>query len=121
MANEASLSVSMTYAKSNVDSITRSKSMTVTVSGVVLIHNVQAVGTSEEALLLGDVAAGGWCYIENLDATNYVTVKSATSVAPLIRMKPTEAALFRLDAGATAPYVQANTSSCNVEYMLLSD
>lgn len=121
MANEMGVTVSATYAKGSVDSFTRSKTFNVTVSGTVLCHSVLSVTTSEMALPLNSVAAGGVLVIENLDPTNYVTVKSATGVAPLVRLKPGEQWMFRLDAGATAPFVQANTSAVVIEYTLFSD
>lgn len=81
----------------------------------------QAVGTAEEALVLGDVAAGGWVCVKNHGPTNYVQIKAATGETPLIRLKVDEFCLFRLDAGATAPFVQANTAGVEIEYLLLVD
>lgn len=93
--------------------------VSITWTGNNFLQNRQTVGTTEEALVLGDCGAGGWVIMVNRDATNYVKVRAATGAADLVRVRAGEGALFRLDAGATAPFVIADTAPCELEYVLL--
>lgn len=88
------------------------------VSGTAAIQNVIAVGTTDETLALGDISTIGWVYMRNLDATNYVTVGSDGTLYP-IKLKPLEPMLVRWNAAAI--HVKANTASCQLEYVLISD
>jgi hypothetical protein len=122
MANELTLSASFSFDKSGGDSFDeRVSELTVTVTGGNAIRHVQSVGTSEEAIVLGDVTPGGWCFVENLDATNFVEIRSGTGATDLIRLKAGEFALFRMSADASAPYAIADSSSCDVLFLLMED
>ena len=59
MASELNLSITFEYRKGST-SLTLSPDATVTVAGTVALHNRQVVGTSEEALVLGDVSSPGF-------------------------------------------------------------
>lgn len=93
--------------------------ISVTWTGNNALHNRQTVGTTEEALVLGDCGAGGYFIVVNRDASNYVRIRPATGATDLVRLRAGEAACFRLDAGATAPFVIADTAPCEIEYVLL--
>jgi len=122
MANELTLSTSMSFAKGTIPAHTLSEAgKFVSVTGSKFFHNVQAVGTSEEALLLGDVTAGGHIMLINRDSTNFVNVKVATAGAIFAKLKPLESMRLRLGSGATAPFVIADTASCNVEVFAVED
>jgi hypothetical protein len=73
----------------------------------------------KEALVLGDVATPGYVLMHNLDATNFITVLPDNTGAAVVKLKPGEYALFRL--AAAAPFVQADTAGCNLEYFLIPD
>jgi hypothetical protein len=64
----------------------------------------------------------GWCRIVNTDPTNYVTYgpKSGGAMIPFGRLKPGEAAVFRLEPGITLT-VTANTAACKVQITILED
>ena len=120
MANELTLSASVSYEKGNVEEISRAiSSLLATVSGSGFIHNVQAIGTSEEALNLAAVTiAGGWAFLKNLDDTNYLEVRSGTGASnDIIRLNAGEFALLRWGSDITAPYAIANTAECLLEYI----
>ena len=119
MANEITLTASLAFAKGSV-SVSLSKSaaqFSVDAGSHKYYSGMQTVGTSEEALELGDIATGGYCLLINRDATNYVSVRAGTGAANLIKLKAGEAALFRCEAAA--PYVIANTAACLVEVLLI--
>src|SRR3990167_4168263 len=122
MANELTLSIKATYAKSGTE-ITfpdpAHQSIQSTVTGSRFLVMRQAVGTSEEALELGDISTGGYCVMFNRDATNFVSIRPATGAANTIRINPGEFAVFRFGSGATAPFAIADTAAVDVEYFLL--
>lgn len=119
MANEITLNLRLDYASGNIADKIVIDNLSVTTSTTTLIHNRQAVGTSEEALLLGDVAAGGYLIGVNRGATDYIEIRNATGGGDLIRMKPGEPCCFRLSSDATAPFVISDGTGSTFEYLLL--
>ena len=117
MANELKLSVRMRLAKGELKKSFTSGSLSIDVAGENVIDNVQAVGTAEEAIVLGDSAAGGYCIAQNVDATNYVSLRRATGEGNFIRINPGQIAVFRLEAAA--PCAIANTAACNVRFIVI--
>lgn len=83
---------------------------------------VVGVGTSEEVIDLGDVATPGFCVLQNLDDTNYVTwgPESGGAMVAAGRIKAGETAVLRLDPSATYRW-QANTAECLVKLLALED
>lgn len=124
MANEATVTVSLSYANpaANIISNTRtSGAVSVNVAAAPYEQNVQSVGFASRAVLgLGGVSTVGYCLLHNADATNYIQVFPNATDAACLRLKAGEWALLRFDQGAT-PNVQANTAACNLEYFLLSN
>lgn len=119
MANELTLSgLTISFTKANVPS-TNVVVGTIqpTVSGTQWMDNTQAVGTSEEAILMGDVAAGGYCLIQNMDTTNFVSIRQATGAANFIKLLAGEWCVFRLSPDASAPFIIADTGACNVRIL----
>jgi len=122
MASEITISTSLEFAKGGVGSTLSDASLTFDVSGTDYVQGTQNVGTSEEALGLGDAGSGitpGYCYIKNTDATNFVSIRSGTGAANTIKLKAGEVALFRFEA--TAPFVIADTGSVMIDYLLIED
>lgn len=74
------------------------------------------IGTSEEAISFGDLTTPAWIFIQNLDATNYVTwgPTSGGAMVAVGKLLPGEFALYRMAASVTLR-MQANTAACNVE------
>lgn len=117
MADEVTVTTSLQFAKGNVDLTLSDAAKTFDVTGTRYVRGVQAVGTSEEALDMGDISDPGWAYFRNLDASNYVEIFAATGETACIRLNAGESCCFRLVA--TAPFVQADTSSVDLEYMIV--
>lgn len=79
-----------------------------------IFKRVVDVGTSEETLTFTDITTPGWCYLINLDSTNYVQVGVSTGVY-FTRLKAAEpGGLFRLENAATTLYLKANTATCKI-------
>lgn len=120
MANELQLSASMRFTKGAIDVIFNRLNLLFTVSGTDFAWKSQEIGTSEEAISLGDCAAGGYILIYNADATNFVSIRAATGGTNMVRLKAGEIALFRFDAtGAAAPFAIADTAAVIVQYLLV--
>lgn len=122
MANELSVINYVTFAKSGLPSKTLgdTTAFTITVSGSFVFENIQTVGTSEEALEKTGISALGWCYMKNLDATNFIKVRSGTGGTDMLKIKPGEAIAFRWMTGLT-PYVIADTAACRLHYCIFND
>lgn len=117
MANELTLSASLKFVKGSTDRSFSKSGIQLDVSGTEFTNKSQTVGTSEEAIELGDVATPGYILIFNKDATNYVSVRSGTGAANLVKIPPGGIALFHCEA--SAPYAIANTASVQIEYLLI--
>lgn len=121
MANEIALNASLTFKKNGVEE-SLSKTSSITVSGKRCIRHVQNIGTSEEAMVIGELATLGYCMIRNMDSTNYVEIRSGTGTANFMKLKAGESAgPFRFGSGATAPYAIANTAAVDIEYLIIED
>lgn len=124
MANELVLNLRAVFTKSG-ESITfpdtNAQEIEITVSGTRYLVNRQSVGTSEEALELGDLSTGGYLIGVNRDATNYMEIRSGTGATDLVKLKAGEVCCFRVSGDAAAPYVIANTAAVEFAYVLLSD
>lgn len=82
------------------------------------------IGTSEENIAFGDISTLGWCYLKNLDPTNFVKWGASATTptqATVGRLNPNEpGALFRLEPGITLR-MQADTASCRVLILAFED
>lgn len=117
MANEATMVASLKFVKDTTDKeLSLVKILDVTGTDYNLAS--QTIGTSEEALALGDVAVGGLVLIINRDSTNYVEIHAtgAQSTA-MIKINAGEPALYR--TSSTAPFATANTSAVIIEILIL--
>lgn len=124
MAAELTLQIKASFVKGGT-TITfpgdeDSQSITITVSGSRFIQMRQSVGTSEEALDLGDIATGGYFVAVNRDSTNYVELRSGTGATDFIRLNAGEVCAFRISGDASAPFAIANTAAVELEYFLLA-
>ena len=117
MANEITVQVSLAVNKGLL-SAARQVAHQVGMAGSAMQHGVQAVGTSKENLVLGDVTDPGYVLMRNLDATNAV-VFGADADSPFGMMKAGETALFRM--AGTLISCKADTAAVNIEYWVLSD
>jgi hypothetical protein len=117
MANELTVSMSMQFRKGTVATGMSKTGMEITVAGDQVTHNIQEIGTTQEALDMGDITAPGYAFFYNHDATNPVELRSGTGAADMIRLKPLEFCCFRLEA--TAPYAIATTAAVQLEYMII--
>jgi hypothetical protein len=117
MANELTLSASVRFSKGGI-SVSEGKSgVQLDVAGDDFVTKTQNVGTSEEALNLGDITTPGYVLMRNTDPTNFVSVRSGTGAANLIKIPAGGIALFMCEAAA--PFVIANGAAVKIEYTMI--
>lgn len=120
MANELTISASLTYADSFdvAESVTK-QNFQRTPATLKPVKTIQTINTSETALLLGDgnTLTGGDMWVRNLDATNYVEIKVAAAGAIFCKLLPGRFCLVPPGSGMTAPVAIANTAAVKVEIM----
>lgn len=81
------------------------------------LKTVQNIGITEEALIIGDGSAFGLLWVLNLDAVNFVNIKTGTGGTIFSKLLPGQFCLVPLGSGAQAPFAIADTAACNVEVM----
>lgn len=120
MANEITTAFTLNYSKNGIEE-SRTLSDEITVSGDDYIAGTESVGTTEEALEMGDVGTAGWAYFKNIDATNYVElgIVGSGTFYPFAKLKAGESCVLRL--GTSTPYAKANTAACRLEYKIYED
>lgn len=114
MANEITIAATLSIAR-NGATLVGSGNFNIDQVGLASASNVQAIGTTTEALDIGDITAIGFLFVKNLDATNYVELGLVTPVSAadaFITLRPNEFALVptRLEA----IYAKANTAPVNL-------
>lgn len=120
MANEITISSGLQAIKGNANITINLQTKQADWAGTRFIRNVQAIGTSYEAITVSDVSTAGYAYFTNIDATNYVEigVEVAAAFYPLVR----------IDAGKTAGpfrlstltiFGRANTAAVNLDLTIL--
>ena len=108
----------LAYTKANTGSTTVTvPALSITVTGGGYMDNVQSIGTTEEAILLGDITAGGWYFVQNLDATNFVSLRQGTATANMIQLLAGEWCLFRMSPSTAAPFAIADTGAVLTRFL----
>ena len=120
MANEVTYHSSLAYEKGDGDSFDFGE-LTSTMTGTKGHRSRQTVGTSEEAIGLGEVPAGSARFIcKNMDATNKVLIAPAAGAAYLIEVWPGEVSgHIRFLSTVTAPVAKSSASTVDFIYVLV--
>ena len=114
MASEMTLSFGMSVTKSNLKYSNPPHSLILDLTGTRYLVNCQRVGTSDEALVVGDLATAGYAWFKNLDPTNYVQIGLAASYT--IRLKALQESLVPIDT--LSLFAKANTAECLLQYVI---
>lgn len=117
MANELTVSASLRFSKSGREASQSYSGIQVDVTGDKVTRIIQEIGTSEEALDIGDIGTAGYVLIKNLDDDNFVEIRPGSGTADLIKIGAGEIALFRL--ALNGPYAIADTAACDLEITLI--
>lgn len=122
MANEIQVSIVVTFSKSSVsDGFNFAFTPTWSASPPKVTRTVQALSTSEEAIILGEATGGGGVVgLRNLDATNDIHIRQATGAANFLTLKPGEGWVFRWSTSTTAPFAIAAAGTPALEIITLA-
>jgi hypothetical protein len=119
MANEISLNGRISFSKSS-SSGGLSCDVFPTFAGSKFTRGRQAIGTSEEAIQLGEATGGGgWFFAVNRDGTNSIHIRQASGAANFCTLGPGEFCSFRFSTATTAPYAISSASTPELEYIVL--
>lgn len=115
MANEITLGVTGRVVNGSfVDTIGTNGNLQIDQAASGADGGVVSVTTSETTISLSRLGTEGYCFLRNLDATNYVEFgPDSTGMVAVGKLKPGEFALLRLKPGITLK-AQANTATCKV-------
>ena len=120
MASEITVNASLVYE--DTEDVAASLANTDDIINVTTkkpVRNRQTITTSEVAINLGGIASLGWMMFKNLDATNYIEIKTGTGGTVIGKMLAGESyGPVRCGSGITAPFAQANTASCDMEVLI---
>lgn len=119
MANEITLTAKLKFSKNSTTERLEAEGVSVDVTGTVVLHHRQKIGTVEETLYLGDAGVGGYFMGINRHATAIIELRSGTGATDLVRFSPGKPNLFRISPDATAPYVISDVNNAELEYMLV--
>jgi len=118
MANEITYTGGLTVANGAHTPPSISESGTADQAAIGLVHNVQSIGTSAEALVTGDISTAGWAFFKNLDSTNFVTLFDADSASEdLIKILAGDSA-GPFNLGTKTISAKADTATCKLEYWI---
>jgi len=120
MANEISYHGSLAYEKGDSDSFDFGEAVA-TMTGTKGHRSRQTVGTTEEAIGLGEVPAGSaWFICKNMDATNKVLIAPAAGAAYLIEVFPGQTCgPIRFLSTVTAPVAKSSASTVDFIYLVV--
>lgn len=77
------------------------------------------IGTTEEDIeIAADVVDAGWFWLKNCDATNFVQVGFATG-SYFLRVPALCAMLVHLEPSVSHIFLKADTSACNVSFVVM--
>jgi hypothetical protein len=121
MAAELKVFTSVAFAKGGTSFAAEDAApVAITVAGSKAIKHRQTIGTSEEAIVLGEVTpAGAYYKFTNRDATNYASIRMSSGGANAVQIGPGESACGRFPVGVTAPFAIANSAPVDIEYVLI--
>lgn len=119
MADEITAKVYLDVNKTGVPQVTKAPGqISITMTGTNLILATQEIGTSAEAIVLGEVGTPGMCLLHNSDDTNFVEIGHDNGGFETdIKMLAGEWALFRMNNAA--PQAKADTAAVVLEYFII--
>lgn len=121
MANEITVSSTLSFAKGLLSAIMSIKDSQFLMTGTKYIRSSMAVPTTAggTAIPKGSIGTPGWFFIRNNDQVNFVTILSAAAGTVLLKLKPNEFAMGRFSVAA--PAALSDTAICEIDYLIIED
>jgi len=123
MADELTVNISAQLLNGNLDRAFTKTGLQFTQDAQGANGVVVSIGSgAEEDIVHAEIGTLGWCFLFNLDDTNFVTYgpNSAGSMVPFGRIEAGEPAAFRLEPGITIR-AQADTAAVELDVLILED
>ena len=125
MANEFTVSALLKIDKGFLTDTKNTSNLKVDQTGDGAAGGVQNIGTSAEAIDVGDVSTLGLAYFRNLDDTNFVQIGQdigGGGFNEFFKLLAGEVALMRLDLAATGVLqAKADTAAIELQYMIYEE
>lgn len=120
MADEISYQIALRCTKGYESESATPTSLVADKATIGAMGETQIVPTSDTVVDLGDLVAARWCYLRNLDTTNYIELgpTSGGAIVKMVKLKAGEACLFPLAASVVLRAI-ANTGSVNLKKLIL--
>jgi hypothetical protein len=109
---KASIALSTTSVSSEVFTFDLTKLLSVK-NPAIQVQTADVATGSDTDIVTPAASSAAYVYVYNKDATNYVSVKLASTA--LLRVGPGEASFFCVDS-SKACALRANTAQCKVEF-----
>lgn len=116
MAKELLISASIDFAKGVVIASFAKGGIRLDVTGTKYVRLVQNIGTSVEALDLGDVGTPGYMLAYN-HGSNKISIRAGSGGTDVVEIPPGGFALFKL--ATSTPHAIATTSAGDLEYLIV--
>jgi len=124
MANEITITQRMSLKKNNFTySWNPGEYLSVNLSGSPNVdENTKTITTAGTNITLSNVTTPGYVALRNTDTTNFVDIgyDDSGTIRDLIRLKPGEMCMFRLQPARTLRG-KADTASVVIQYMIFQD
>ncbi len=121
MSREVTVNFQLQYSDSNgsADSLQLANAI-YSVTTKVISRFTAVAPTTAAAMPLGSVASLGYVAIINRDPTNFITLLTGTGGIVFNKLWPGQGTLFFFGSGVTAPFIKADTATCQYDCLLLS-
>lgn len=121
MANELSASYAFAFRPTGGKPIERASEQRVTISDMDYVVVRQTIGTSVEALAIGDITSPRWLWVRNLDTTNYVKIRSGSGGSDFLRIEAGQdtPGIIPIEPTMTL-YAIANSAAVTIDFIVLS-
>jgi len=118
MANEISISASLSYSKSGATA-RLDGTITVTQAGADFTNQSQLIGFAAAELLdVGtDIGTTGYVMVKNNDATNFVELSLNDFTQKFAKLRPGEFCIIPVSTGTI--YAKADTAACQVSVLAI--
>ena len=123
MANEITVTGKITLKNGKFELELNSRSLQADQAGTGGVHQEQNIGTTYEAISLGEVTTAGYAMFRNNDDTNFLQIglDGGAALTPVMKLLAGETAgPFRIDAAATL-FALADTAACELEVIILEN
>ena len=124
MANEVSIQGRVLAVKNGITTDSTAQNLQLTMAGNTAVKNIQTIGTTTEALVLGDVATPGYLYLKRATAptgdTVYISLDTPASSGNAFATLDAVSKFAIVPCQQTTIYAKAAATATNIEVLAVS-